>query len=204
MNKILLNHLNLSEIKTKIAYLKKIAKFSLYLQSHIVTIFFYILINYSKILSKMIAKTIKKISFFKTHTMFSSSKSIITVHSDDASKAIGPYSQGKIIKFNANLLFLSAQRGTDPITGNLISDDVVEQTKRCMENFRVVLMAGNSSFEHIVKATVYLTDMVDFTRMNEEYSKYFTLEPPASVCFEVNGLPKNAKVEIEFTAITND
>jgi len=92
----------------------------------------------------------------------------------------------------------------DPKTGNLVSDDVVEQTQRCMQNLDAVLKAANSSFDNVVKAIVYLTDMADFAKVNEEYAKYFTKDPPARVCYAVKGLPKNARVEIEFVACSND
>ena len=134
----------------------------------------------------------------------STSPYVTTVHSEEAPQAIGPYSQGKVVNSAANLVFLSGQIGIDPETGNLVSDDVVEQTSRVMENLAAVLQAANSSFDNVVKAIVYLTDMSYFNDVNTEYAKYFTSDPPARVCFAVQALPKNAKVEIEFTAVSDN
>ncbi len=85
--------------------------------------------------------------------------------------------------------------------GNLVSEDVVEQTRKVFENIGVLLEASGLTYDDIVKTTVLLDDMKDFAKVNEEYAKYFDGIYPARSCFEVAALPKNAKVEIECIAI---
>jgi len=92
----------------------------------------------------------------------------------------------------------------DSATGQLVSDDVREQTRQCLDNSGKILKASNSSFENVVKAIVYLDDMANYAAVNEEYLKYFQKDPPARVCVAVKALPRNAKVEIELTAVSND
>ena len=114
-----------------------------------------------------------------------------------APKALGPYSAGVATE---GLVFLSGQLGAD-MDGNLVSEDVVEQTKKAFENIGVLLEASGLMYDDIVKTTVFLEDMNDFAKVNEEYAKYFNGIFPARSCFEVAKLPKNAKVEIECIAI---
>ena len=97
-------------------------------------------------------------------------------------------------------MFLSGQLGADT-QGNLVSEYVVEQTQKAFENIGVFLEASGLTYDDIVKTTVFLDDMNDFAKVNEEYAKYFNEPFPARSCFEVAKLPKNAKVEIECIAI---
>ena len=119
------------------------------------------------------------------------------ISSTKAPKALGPYSAGVATE---ELVFLSGQLGAD-MDGNLVSEDVVEQTKKAFENIGVLLEASDLMYDDIVKTTVFLEDMNDFAKVNEEYAKYFNGIFPARSCFEVAKLPKNAKVEIECIAI---
>lgn len=114
-----------------------------------------------------------------------------------APKALGPYSAGVATE---ELVFLSGQLGADT-DGNLVSEDVVEQTQKAFENIGVLLEASGLTYDDIVKTTVLLADMNDFAKVNEEYARYFNGIFPARSCFEVAKLPKNAKVEIECIAI---
>ena len=119
------------------------------------------------------------------------------ISSTKAPKALGPYSAGVATE---ELVFLSGQLGAD-MDGNLVSEDVVEQTRKAFENIGVLLEASDLTYDDIVKTTVLLADMNDFSKVNEEYAKYFNGIFPARSCFEVAKLPKNAKVEIECIAI---
>ena len=119
------------------------------------------------------------------------------ISSEKAPKALGPYYAGDA---TVGLVFLSGQLGADT-KGNLVSEDVVEQTRKAFENIGVLLEASGLTYDDIVKTTVLLDDMNDFAKVNEEYAKYFDGIFPARSCFEVAKLPKNAKVEIECIAI---
>jgi 2-iminobutanoate/2-iminopropanoate deaminase len=116
-----------------------------------------------------------------------------------APKAIGPYEQG--IKFNG-LLFTSGQIALDPVTGTLIEGDVSAQTRQVLENLKAVLEAGGSSLDHVIKATVYLTDLSNFVKMNEVYAEYLGKVKPARSTVGVATLPRGASVEIDLVATT--
>lgn len=119
------------------------------------------------------------------------------ISSTKGPEALGPYSAGIAIE---GLVFLSGQLGADT-KGNLVSEDVVGQTKKAFENMGVLLEVSGLTYDDIVKTTVLLSDMNDFAKVNEEYAKYFNEPFPARSCFEVAKLPKNTKVEIECIAI---
>lgn len=126
------------------------------------------------------------------------------ISTPSAPKAIGPYSQAiKVHTGGAGaLLFCSGQIPIDPTTGELVgASDVRVQAKRVMENIAAVLAAGGSSFDAIVKTTIFLADMGDFAAVNEVYGAYFKGTPPARSTIQVAGLPKAALVEIEIVAI---
>jgi 2-iminobutanoate/2-iminopropanoate deaminase len=123
------------------------------------------------------------------------------VHSDEAPKAIGPYSQA--IKAG-NLLFCSGQIPLDPKTGEMVGgSDVKAQTKQVMENLRAVLAAGGSSFAQVVKTTIFLADLGHFKDVNEIYGGYFAEAPPARATVQVAGLPRGALVEIDAVAVAD-
>lgn len=125
------------------------------------------------------------------------SKTVITTAAAPA--AIGPYSQA--IRAG-NLIFTAGQIPLDPVTQQVVSSGIVEQTTRVLENLKAVLEAGGSSLDRVVKATVFLKDMDDFAAMNQVYTEYLGKQgaPPARTTVAVAGLPRNALVEIEFVA----
>lgn len=119
------------------------------------------------------------------------------VHSDDAPKAIGPYSQAIDA---GTLLFCSGQVGLDPATGELVDGGIRVQTERALQSLEAVLAAAGLSTEDVVKTTVFLASMDDFAAMNEVYAKFFGEPPPARSTIAVKALPKGAVVEIEAIA----
>ncbi|HEX4337860.1 MAG TPA: RidA family protein [Polyangiaceae bacterium] len=122
------------------------------------------------------------------------------VHSAEAPKAVGPYSQG--IR-SGGFLFTSGQIPLDPATGKLVPGGIDEQTRRVMENLRAVLTAGGASFDDVVKTTIYLTSMADFAAVNAIYATYFGATPPARSTVQVAALPLGASVEIDLVARTS-
>jgi 2-iminobutanoate/2-iminopropanoate deaminase len=121
-----------------------------------------------------------------------------SIKTNDAPQAIGPYNQGII---TSQFIFLSGQIPFD-LKGNLISDDIKKQTLQCLTNLENILKTKKLNRSCIVKTTIFLKDMNDFTLMNEEYSKFFndTIYPARSTV-EVSRLPKDVKIEIEAIAI---
>ncbi len=119
------------------------------------------------------------------------------IFTNQAPKAIGPYSQA--IKVN-NMLFVSGQIALDPETMQLVSDDVEKQTHQVLKNLQAILSEAGYTLKDVVKTTIYLTDMNDFARVNEVYSRYFSENKPARATVEVSRLPKDVRVEIELIA----
>ena len=119
------------------------------------------------------------------------------IESNEAPKAIGPYSQG--IKAGG-FVFVSGQIAIDPATQNVVPGDVKAQTERVCQNLKAILEAAGSDLESVVKSTVFLRSMEDFAAMNEVYRRYFKNEPPARSTVAVVGLPKDVQVEIDVIA----
>lgn len=119
------------------------------------------------------------------------------VSTENAPGAIGPYSQA--IKVNG-MVFCSGQIPTDPATGQFVSDDIAAQTEQVLKNLDAVLKAAGSGLGSVVKTTVFLADMNDFTAMNEVYGKFFSENKPARATVQAARLPRDAKVEIECIA----
>ena len=122
----------------------------------------------------------------------------LVISTNDGPKAIGPYSQA--IEANG-LVFLSGQISLDPATQQLIAGDVAAQTERVLQNIQGILRAAGTSLQQVVKTTVFLKSMNDFTAMNEVYARHFTAEPPARSTVEVARLPKDVLVEIDVIAL---
>ncbi|MDX9723448.1 MAG: RidA family protein [Myxococcota bacterium] len=122
----------------------------------------------------------------------------LIVATDKAPKAIGPYSQAVGV---GQMLFLSGQIPLSPVTGEVVGQDVAQQTEQVLENLAAVLSAAGLSFEHLVKTTIYLRDLEDFKTVNEVYAKRFSDAPPARATVEVSRLPRNVKVEIDGIAV---
>jgi len=118
------------------------------------------------------------------------------ISTDEAPKAIGPYSQAVCID---NLIFLSGQIGINPETGTL-AEGVEAQTVQVLENLKQVLKASSSDMDHVIKSTIYLTDMDDYKAVNNVYEKYFQNIKPARATVQVVALPKGALLEIECIA----
>jgi 2-iminobutanoate/2-iminopropanoate deaminase len=122
------------------------------------------------------------------------------VSTSGAPKAIGPYSQAIIAN---GFLFTAGQVALDPAKGELVSGGIVEQTTRALENLRAVLTEAGTDFSQVVKTTVFLVDMGDFTAMNEVYGRVFGNHKPARSTVAVAALPRGARVEIEVIAAVN-
>lgn len=120
------------------------------------------------------------------------------VQTENAPKAIGPYSQA--IKANG-LLFASGQVPIDPATGEIIEGSIGVQTERVFENLKAVLEAAGTSLDKVIKTTVFLADLTDFAEMNATYAKFFGEAPPARSTVEVSRLPRDARVEIDLIAL---
>lgn len=120
------------------------------------------------------------------------------VQTDNAPKAIGPYSQA--IKANG-LVFASGQIPLDPQTMQIVEGGIREQTERVITNLSAVLRAAGTSLDKVVKTTVFLADLNDFTEMNETYGRFFGEMPPARSTVEVSRLPRDVKVEIDVIAL---
>jgi 2-iminobutanoate/2-iminopropanoate deaminase len=114
-----------------------------------------------------------------------------------APKAIGPYSQGITVN---GLVFTAGQVALDPKTGELVPGGIAEQTNRALENLSAILAAAGTSLSRVVKTTVFLVDMADFTAMNEVYGRAFGNHRPARSTVAVAALPRGARVEIEAIA----
>jgi 2-iminobutanoate/2-iminopropanoate deaminase len=116
----------------------------------------------------------------------------------DGPQAIGPYSQA--IRANG-FVFVSGQVAIDPATQQVVSGDVAVQTDRALKNLSAILKAAGSGLEKVVRSTVFLKNMGDFTAMNEVYGRYFSSSPPARSTVEVARLPKDVLVEIDVIAL---
>ena len=116
-----------------------------------------------------------------------------------AAKAIGPYSPA--VKAG-NLLFLSGSIPLDPVSGQVVAGGITEQTTRVMENIKALLTAAGADFNQVVRTTVFMTDLGEFTAMNEVYAGYFSAPYPARSTVQVVKLPKDVRVEIDVIAVT--
>ena len=117
--------------------------------------------------------------------------------SPEAPAALGPYSLGV---WAGDLLFVSGQTPLDPATGTVVPGTVVEQTHQAIQNVRAALAAAGLTLAHVVKSTVFIKDMNDFSKINEVYAGYFTAPYPARSCVEVARLPRDVLVELEVVA----
>jgi len=119
------------------------------------------------------------------------------IYSKEAPAPIGPYSQAVKV---GNTVYISGQIPIDQRTGGLIADTIEAETDQVMKNIGFILEAAGASFQNIVKCSVFVSDMDNFSSINEVYSKYFTSSPPARETVEVSGLPKGVNVEISCIA----
>jgi 2-iminobutanoate/2-iminopropanoate deaminase len=120
------------------------------------------------------------------------------IQSDEAPAAIGPYS----VAVGANdLVFTSGQIALDPKTGELVPGGIMEQTRQVLTNLQAVLHSAGTNLDNVVKSSVFLRDMKDFSDMNKVYGDFFSDRSPARTTIAVAGLPKNALIEIEVIAL---
>src|SRR5436190_24279229 len=123
------------------------------------------------------------------------------ISTTEAPAAIGPYSQAVRV---GSMIFCAGQVPLDPKTGQIVSEDIAEQTRRVLDNVAAILKAEQLTLANVVKTTVFLADFGDFQKMNEVYATYFKDQPPARSTVGVSTLPKNARVEIECIAIADE
>ena len=123
-------------------------------------------------------------------------KKIIT--STEAPSPIGPYSQAVV---SGGMIFISGQVAKDPVTGTLITSDIKSETRQVMENIKAILTAAGTDFSHVVKTTIFMTDMKNFSSMNEMYGFYFKGDFPARETVQVSALPLGVNVEISMIAM---
>lgn len=120
------------------------------------------------------------------------------INTTNAPEPIGPYNQSVIA---GGLIFVSGQIPLDHNTGQLITDDVTAATKLVLNHIKAILNASGADFSHIVKTSIFLTDMADFAKVNEVYGTYFTTDFPARETVQVAALPKSVQVEISVIAV---
>ena len=116
------------------------------------------------------------------------------VNTSSAPAAIGPYSQGVIA---GNLLFVSGQIPINPTDGSLVSDSLESQANQVFQNLHAIIQEAGTSFEHVLKLTIYLTDLENFAAVNQVMEGYFNEPFPARATVEVSRLPKDVEVEID-------
>jgi 2-iminobutanoate/2-iminopropanoate deaminase len=120
------------------------------------------------------------------------------ISTNEAPAAVGPYSQAVRI---GSTVYCAGQIPLDPKSGQIVSKDISEQTRRVLDNISAILKAEGLLFENIVKTTIFLTDLADFQTVNEIYASYFKQAPPARSTVQVAALPKGARIEIEAIAV---
>ncbi|MCZ6595882.1 MAG: Rid family detoxifying hydrolase [Bacteroidetes bacterium] len=120
------------------------------------------------------------------------------INTPNAPAPIGPYNQAVL---SGNMLFTSGQIAIDPIAGNLVIDDIALETKQVMENLKAVLTEAGMDFSHVLKASIFISDMASFSKINEVYTTYFDEETaPARETVQVANLPRYVNVEISMIA----
>lgn len=123
----------------------------------------------------------------------------VAVSSSGAPAAVGPYSQAVLADLGAGgrLLFCSGQIPLDPETGQIVSDDPAQQTRRCLQSLQAICEQAGTSLAGALRLTIYTTELSAFTQINEVYGSFFGAEPPARATVGVAALPLGAKVEID-------
>jgi len=120
------------------------------------------------------------------------------ISTKNAPEAIGPYSQAIL---SNGTLYCSGQIAINPKTGNLVIDNITNETTQVMQNIAEVLKAANMNFKNVVKCSIFMKSMQDYAEINKTYAKYFDKKPPAREAVEVSVLPKNVNVEISVIAV---
>ncbi len=120
------------------------------------------------------------------------------INTKNAPKAIGPYSQAIL---SGNTLYCSGQIAINPDTGNLVIENITAETNQVMKNILAVLNAADMNFENVVKCSIFMIDINDYSAVNQVYAKCFSENPPAREAVQVSVLPKNVNVEISVIAV---
>ena len=123
-------------------------------------------------------------------------KKVISTYKAPA--AIGPYSQAIL---SGNTLYCSGQIAIDPVTGNLVKDNITKETTQVMQNILAVLKEAEMDFSHVIKCSIFMKDMNDYPAINEVYARNFSENPPAREAVQVSVLPKNVNIEISVIAV---
>jgi 2-iminobutanoate/2-iminopropanoate deaminase len=125
-------------------------------------------------------------------------KPIQIIKTDMAGPPVGPYSQG--IKAGG-FVFVAGEKGMDPLTKQMVPGGIEAETRRTLENIKAILAEAGSSMDLVVSTFVFMTDLKEFSKMNEIYAEYFNVNPPGRTTVEVQSLPAGAHVEITATAL---
>ena len=120
------------------------------------------------------------------------------IHTENAPAAIGPYSQA--VEVNGTI-YLSGQIAIDPATGELVMDSITSETRQVLDNMKAVLEAAGSSMQHVLKCSIFMSDMAHYAEINSVYAEYFKTDPPAREAVAVKTLPKEVNVEISAIAL---
>ena len=120
------------------------------------------------------------------------------INTENAPKAIGPYSQAIL---SGTTLYCSGQIAIDPVTGNLVKDNITKETTQVMQNILAVLKEAEMDFSHVIKCSIFMKDMNDYPAINEVYARNFSENPPAREAVQVSVLPKNVNIEISVIAV---
>lgn len=120
------------------------------------------------------------------------------IQTDQAPDAIGPYSQAIQV---GQTVYLAGQIAIDPATNEMVTDSIEAETRQVMVNLEAVLQAAGMDFSHVVKTTIFMQDLANFSKVNEIYGSYFEADPPARETVQVAALPKNASLEISMIAV---
>ena len=126
--------------------------------------------------------------------------SIEVIKTDKAGPPVGPYSQG--IKA-AGFIFVAGEKGMDPVTKEIVPGGIEAETRQTLENIKAILEEGGSGMDRVVSTFVFMTNLADFSKMNNIYAEYFKVHPPGRTTVEVKSLPAGAHVEITAFALAN-
>jgi len=140
----------------------------------------------------------KRIKLYSLFHFYCQELDRIVIRTANAPDPIGPYNQAVLA---GDTLYISGQICLDPVSGQLRNKDLQEETHRVMQNLKVILTAANMGFNHVVKTTIFITDMNRFGEVNEVYGKYFDGDFPARETVQVAALPKFVNVEISMIAV---